>query len=92
MLSKKQLEHVCLLREGNFKTCRYCVEDDQDSTKWYCVKKTANKAVIDNEVQEYHKKMVDSGKDPKKQGFPLGDNCAGYPVLKYVEQGYDVDD
>jgi len=67
------------------------VEDDSDSTKWYCAKKTGNKAIIDDQVREFYKKMSDSSKDPKKQGHPLGDNCVGYPVLKFVEQGYDVD-
>ena len=29
-------------------------------------------------------------KNPLDEKFPLGDNCGGYPILRHIEQGYDV--
>ena len=51
MLSKKQLEDICLKSKNSYKTCRYCAEDDQNSSKFYCAKMTAQKAIIDSEVE-----------------------------------------
>jgi hypothetical protein len=86
-LSLKQLKDVCLIYSGTSNKCRYLAQDDSDSTKWYCLKQSSKKAEIDDETKEYLK-------DSKKKGLgskatPLGDNCAGYPILKYKEQGYD---
>lgn len=95
-LTNKQLDDICLINRHNFdgplsaKACRYCCVDDLDSTKFYCAKKTSKKASIDTEVKEQLEKWKKSGADPKIQGCALGDNCPGYPVLKYVDQGYDV--
>jgi hypothetical protein len=91
MLSKKQLEDICLKYHNNYKTCRYCAEDDQDSSKFYCAKMTAQKAIIDSEVEDYLKKLKKKNQDLKKQGLPVGDNCTGYPFMKHIEQGYDKD-
>jgi hypothetical protein len=46
---------------------------------------------IDQSVQKYYEECKKMGVDPHSQGSPLGDNCAGYPLLRHIEQGYDKD-
>ena len=89
-LSKKQLTDVCLLWSGNYKRCRYLAQDDTDWSKWYCIKLSAKKADIDVETEEFVRETRRKGQDPKKTNVPLGTGCAGYPVLKHLEQGYDL--
>lgn len=88
-LSLKQLNDVCLLNSGDYRRCRYLAQDDLDSNKWYCMKLSAGKSEIDLEAHEFLEEMKRKMVDPKKQGAPLGDNCSGYPILKFIEQGYD---
>ena len=88
-LSLKQLKDVCMLYSGDHRRCRYLAQDDTDTTKWYCLKKSSKKYDIDDESQEFLKDLKKKGLDPRKQGIPLGDNCAGYPILKHIDQGYD---
>jgi len=92
MLSKKQLANVCLLGEMSYETCRYCVRDAMNYTKWYCAKhskKTQQK--IDIKTYDFFVDCGIKGVSPYIGGVPLGDNCAGYPLLKTIEQGYDKD-
>ena len=90
-LTKAHVTDICLWNENDHTTCRYCAQDDFDSTKFYCIKQSAKKAIADSEVQDYLKKMKSSGQDPNKQGYPLGDNCQGYPIMQHIDQGYDKD-
>lgn len=91
MLSLKQLKDVCLVNDNSSDKCRYLAQDENDYTKYYCVKKMASKAhEIDAELDDYVKNLRQKGKDPTKENVPLGDNCAGYPLLRNIEQGYDV--
>jgi hypothetical protein len=53
------------------------------------LKKSSKKAEIDEETDDYLRDMRKKGNDPKKQAVPLGDNCEGYPILRYIKQGYD---
>jgi hypothetical protein len=85
-LSLKQLRDVCLLYSGTSKKCRYLAQDDTDSSKWYCLKQSSKKSEIDDETKEY---LKDTKKKNDSKVIPLGDNCSGYPILKYKEQGYD---
>lgn len=89
MLSKKQLKDVCLMDDTSHKKCRYLSHDENDYTKYYCLKKNSRKQEIDFELEEFVKQTLDRGKDPKDSNVPLGDNCQGYPILRYIEQGYD---
>ena len=91
MLSKKHVKDICLYHSANYKTCRYCAVDELDSSKFYCLKQSSNKVIADAEIKDFLKKMKKANQDPKNHGLPLGDNCPGYPILKYVEQGYDKD-
>ena len=43
------------------------------------------------ETDDFIRETRKKGKDPRKENIPLGDNCEGYPILKYIEQGYDKD-
>jgi hypothetical protein len=88
-LSLAQLKDVCLLHRQDYKRCRYLAQDDMDGSKWYCLKKTVKKVEIDDETDEYVKECRKKNLDPRQQPIPLGDNCAGYPVLKHIDQGYD---
>ncbi len=89
MLSLKQLQDVCMLYSGDYKRCRYLAQDDVDSSKWYCLKKSAKRQEIDDETVEFLNELKKKQLDAKKQGIPLGDNCNGYPILKHIEQGHD---
>jgi hypothetical protein len=82
MLSHKHLFDVCLLDSFNkTKTCRYLRNDELDENKWYCQKLQPNlKSRIDEKVN------CNLGLET-----PCGDNCSGYPLLKHITQGYDVD-
>ena len=92
MLSKKQLQNVCLMYDPDHKTCRYIGQDDVDYGKWHCVKHKKNsKDKIDEEVKIFILNCRKKNIDPAQQGMPIGDNCSGYPILKNIEQGYDKD-
>ena len=90
-LSKKHLQDVCLLNSGNYNRCRYLAQDDNDYSKWYCLKKSQKKAEIDIETSDFVRDSRKKGQDPRKANIPLGDNCGGYPIMKYIEQGHDKD-
>jgi hypothetical protein len=89
MLSAKQLKDVCLLQDNTHKKCRYLSHDENDASKYYCMKKSSRANEINTEVDEFVRETKKKGKDPKKQNLPLGDNCQGYPILRNIEQGYD---
>ncbi len=89
-LSRKQLQDICMLFCGDHRQCRYLAEDDADHNKWYCLKHTSKKSKIDNRIDAFVKDCKKKGVDPNGQGIPLGDNCSGYPILKIIEQGFDV--
>jgi hypothetical protein len=91
MLSQKHLKDVCLVNDNTYQKCRYLTHDDNDYTKHYCAKKSSRKKEMDVEINDFIRDSMRRGKDPKKDNIPLGDNCQGYPVLRYIEQGYDKD-
>lgn len=83
-LSKNQVNNMCLIGSGNT-TCRYLAVDDADYSKFHCLKhKLDIKKKIDVLVNDSLNKSTNKG------SVPLGDNCAGYPILKNIEQGYDI--
>jgi hypothetical protein len=92
MLSLKQLKDVCLVNNNTYRRCRYLCQDDIDPQKFYCMKMSAKAKSIDHEIQSYVDLMKLKGKDPTRDNLPLGDNCQGYPLLRHLEQGYDVKD
>jgi hypothetical protein len=89
VLSKKHLDKYCLPYGAHLR-CHYLAEDDNNSTKFYCLKKSNKKTIVDKELKEVLELLKKKGNDPKKQGIPLGNNCPGYFLLKNVQQGYDV--
>jgi len=89
MLSLKQIKDVCLVDENGAGRCKYLSQDETDDTKFYCLKLSAKGREIDDEIESFMKDIRKSGRDPYKEGLPLGDNCGGYPVLRHIEQGYD---
>jgi hypothetical protein len=91
MLSKNHLNDICLLRHKDSKTCRYLRQDEKIWDKWYCLKcRDREKSSIDSKVNDWVSDCKQKGKNPEQFGIPLGDNCAGYPLLKNIKQGYDV--
>ncbi len=90
MLSKKHLQDVCLLYSGDSRRCRFLTQDEHDFLKWHCLKLTSRRSDIDVEVSDFIKDARRKGQDPTKSHLPLGDNCGGYPVMKHIQQGYDV--
>ena len=89
MLSQKHLHDVCLLYSGGYKQCRYA-EEDPKTWRWQCVKlQKDKKAALDKNVEEVKAECKKNGIDYKKAGCPMGDNCKGYPVFRYIEQGID---
>lgn len=90
-ITKKHLKDFCCLGEGNLQ-CRYLDEDldDAGNVIYLCKKLSPDKNIIDAELIDYTNSLKKSGQDPYAQNVPLGDNCAGFIVLKTKAQGYDV--
>lgn len=86
-LTIRHLGEVCLLHHPDAtKTCRYLVNDELDPDKWYCLKmRPDSKRQIDDSIS------ASSRKSRIRSGVPSGDNCEGYPLLKHMPQGFDVD-
>lgn len=86
-LTSRHLGEVCLLHHPDAtRTCRYLVNDELDSSKWYCSKlRPEAKEKADRGVANLGKKSR------VRLGVHSGDNCEGYPLLKHVQQGFDVD-
>lgn len=91
MLSLAQLHDVCLATDPNGGRCRYLHEEASEPGKFVCLKLSGKAQQIDKEVDEYLAQQKRKGRDPLEDGLPLGDNCEGYPLLRNIEQGYDVD-
>lgn len=89
-LSQNQLKHVCMIN-GGYRQCRYLAQDEQDYSKWYCLKKTGQAKQIDEDLDDTLESLKQRKMNYKTQGLPVGDNCNGYPLLKIIDQGYDVD-
>lgn len=90
MLTLPQIKDVCMTWQG-YEQCRY-LNHDASSGNSYCVKKVpGRKAIYDDQVKKFVANAKANGQDPKALGRPLGDNCRGYPPLKLVKQGYDID-
>jgi hypothetical protein len=80
-ISPKHLKEVCLLGFSELsKTCRYIRNDELDPSKWHCQK-----------LSTYSKKKIDDELDNSASELPSGDNCQGYPILKNIVQGYDLE-
>ena len=89
MLSDKQLNDVCLLHQDHGQ-CRY-LDEDPRTWQYHCMKhRKVRKDDIDEKVSDFLIECKKKGVDPDSQGFPMGDNCSGFPVLKHIQQGYDV--
>jgi hypothetical protein len=86
-LTNKHLVEVCLLHHPDpTKTCRYLFSDELDDTKWYCHK------LRKEQSRRIDESIADIGRRARvKMGIPCGDNCAGYPLLRHLPQGFDVD-
>lgn len=86
-LTNKHLGEVCLLFHPDVtKTCRYLLNDELDSGKWYCQKlRREIRDQIDESISSLDKRSR------MKLNMPSGDNCEGYPLLKHISQGFDVD-
>jgi hypothetical protein len=80
-LSRKHVEDICLLNQGSA-CCRYLASDDTVSYKFHCLK---HKSELKKKIDDVVNKVALS-----KDKVPVGNNCQGYPVLKNIEQGYDV--
>ena len=89
MLSLKQVENICRVNDDTGKKCRYLTGNYTNNKNYYvCMKLSeTNKKIIDEQVK-FHLDYYRNSKIPKVP--PLGDNCAGYKISLYVEQGYDI--
>lgn len=88
-LSLQQLQSYCNYKATDSSRCRYLGQDDNDSSVYFCLKKSPKKKEIDEEASETIKDMKKRGVDPSKGNSPLGDNCEGFPILRYIKQGFD---
>jgi hypothetical protein len=88
MLSKKQLDVVCMLGCGDSRECRYLRDEPAMHGVYNCYKLRPNeKKKIDLKVEEYIRDAKKKGKNPYEDGVPLGDNCPGQLILKSIETG-----
>lgn len=89
MLSKNQVEKVCLAYSGH-KACRYLLYDRQTG-EHLCVKKVeVFKEDIDKRVDKHIERAKTNNQNLITLGRGIGDNCDGYLYLKNKQQGYDV--
>lgn len=88
VLTPKHVKDVCTGLGGSHR-CRFLSQDENDYTKWYCMKKTGKAAIIEAEYKQYIEDCSKRGTDPASANFPLADNCEGYPLLRHIKQGYD---
>lgn len=90
MLSEKQVEDVCLAHTTTADTCRYAF---RDGFEWFCAKcNRISKERIDEVIEDFEQDCLKNNVDPYAASMmPLGNNCAGYPFLRLVQQGYDCD-
>jgi hypothetical protein len=91
MLSLKQIQDICLSDDTTHRRCRYLSQDENDDSKFYCMKLSSKAQDIDSEITNYLVECQKRNRDPLKENLPLGDNCSGYPMLRHLEQGYDCD-
>jgi hypothetical protein len=90
MLSQKQLQNVCLLFSGNSNQCRY-LEEDSKNWQWLCTKhKKSFKDSKDKAIEKFLEDCKANSIDPTTKGVALGDNCGGFPILKFLVQGFDI--
>jgi|694.fasta_scaffold00185_114 hypothetical protein len=89
MLSLKQINDVCLSNDLTYRKCRYLCQDESDRSKFYCLKLSVKGQKIDREIDIYVDNLKAKGKSIIQDNLPLGDNCSGYPMLRYLQQGYD---
>lgn len=89
MLSEKHLKDVCLLYDQTHKKCRYLSQDEMDYSKFHCLKLSGEAAEIDEEIEDFIRECKIKNKNPYAEDVPLGDNCAGFLILRNLEQGYD---
>lgn len=90
MLSLKQVSDFCMGFDTTFKRCRYFSQDENDDQKFYCLKLSSKSSEIDAEISSYLSECQKKNRDPLLENVPLGDNCDGYPVLRHIQQGYDI--
>lgn len=88
-LTQKHVQNVCLWQQDG--QCRFLDQDAFDYMKFICKKKSPEKKVIEEEVDEFLKECKDKNVNPYSAGQPIGDNCSGYLPLQVLPQGYDVD-
>ena len=95
MLSEKQVEDVCLPFVCNANggimssaQCRYCVFDYSGTTQCHKLSKSARDN-IDKKIEKLKQEAVTQGVSLDDIGEPTGDNCPGFPIMRYVEQGYN---
>lgn len=88
MLSKLHVQNICL-NSGTSDQCRYLSEDELTYGVYHCLKMRPAKDKIDKRVQVYLDDCKSKKVDPTLSGLALGDNCQGYLVMRYKEQGYD---
>lgn len=90
MLTEEHLKDYCLPNQG-VKTCRYLCSDAKDNNVFYCLKKSSKKNLIDSEIHAFIKKCDVNKTDPNSFELPIADNCPGFPLLKSIKQGYNLD-
>lgn len=90
MLSERQVEDICLAYQGA-RQCRYLEGDPQDYTKFHCRKKTPDRSIIDEVVDDHIKQCAKNGTDPNDDDNAIGDNCSGFLPFKDIRQGYDLE-
>ena len=81
-LTQLQMVNVCSPMTGDYKSvCRYLVSVYRSDKKMVnlCTKHAPT---------EYAK--LDKSRGPWVKSTEMGDNCGGYPYLKWAAQGFDV--
>jgi hypothetical protein len=76
--------NVC--KVGTDTQCKYLHEDDLDINMYHCLKLSGQRKYID----EFKPTRQDSNNHNRNvTDYSKNDNCAGYPILRDLEVGYD---
>lgn len=99
MLSKKQLQHVCLQGCGA-QECRYLMYSTNGNNMVCSKQLTKEQQARDKIVNTFIADCKKKGLQPNSVwpinmgnyvGLGNGNNCKGYPILPNTQQGYDID-
>ena len=85
-LTKLHVINICKKDQGSDR-CRYLEEDQLYVGIYQCLKLSSQRNAVDEEVEDLKKNSRYMSRNSNNTA--VGDNCKGYPTLRYKQVGYD---